>query len=88
MSVLNLKSETGPADDVIRLRPAGRPSGHLGNRLVDMDVWLIFLFVFLYCFTNPIMSTAKKRSTKNCVAFGCNNVANEAAKEAGITFHR
>ena len=36
----------GPADDVIRLRPAGRPSGHLGNRLVDMDVWLIFLFGF------------------------------------------
>ena len=36
----------GPADDVIRLGPAGRPSGHLGNRLVGMDVWLIFLFGF------------------------------------------
>jgi len=28
-----------------------------------------------------------KRSTKNCVAYGCHNVANAIVKAAGISFH-
>jgi len=29
-----------------------------------------------------------KRNTKNCVAFGCNNVMSSSSRAAGISFHR
>jgi len=77
----------GRESDVIRLK---RPGGHIADR--QSVVWLLRVFIalvllYIYIMNGNVVVKARYRPTKNCVAYGCNNVANVAAKDAGITFH-
>jgi len=47
----------------------------------------IILYIYIYIMNGNAVVIARYRPTKNCVAYGCNNVANVAAKDAGVTFH-
>ena len=59
--------------DVICLTPAG---GHIVGRHHNASV------------LDAVRKMSQRsRSTKNCVAYGCTNVYDETARNAGITFH-
>ena len=59
--------------DVICLKPVG---GHIAGRHHNASV------------LDAVRKMSQRsRSTQNCVAYGCKNVYDETARNAGITFH-